>query len=300
MLKKNLVKKGFFGYGILLLMPNISAVKGESLVHLQQADYNNLFHDVRISAGSKLLSNTLNIHDSTIALSATSDKKAIPAPKVNLNKHATKFVKSFLKKEDESLAVVKKRSKAYFKLIDSVLTKYRLPIELKYLAVIESELKTTALSRVGAKGMWQLMPGTARVLGLKVSKKTDERTHVYKSTVAAAKYLRDLYSEYGDWLLVIAAYNGGPGTVNKAIRKAGSRNFWALQYYLPMESRGHVKRFIGTHYYFEGKGSVTTLTKAEAINYFKALASYTAKNVVSDTEKEAKEPITVVAINTKR
>lgn len=290
MLKKNLVKKGFFGYGILLLMPNISAVKGESLVHSQKTDAKHLMTEVRNTADSIGLPVA---EDSTTGLySATPEKKSAPAPEVQLNKHATKYVQSFLKREDESLTMVKQRSRSYFKLIDSVFTKYGLPVELKYLAVIESELRTSAVSRVGAKGMWQLMPVTARELGLKVSHKYDERTQVYKSTVAAAKYLRDLYSEYHDWLLVIAAYNGGPGTVNKAIHKAGSRNFWALQQFLPMESRGHVKRFIGTHYYFEGKGSITTLTKAEAIAYTKAMASFAAMN---DDEKETKE--TIVAIN---
>ena len=281
MLKKNLVKKGFFGYGFLLLMPNITAVKGEPLVQSHAAGLMNLQEVIRTT-------DSLGLDVATTAnevYSETPEKKTV-APTVGLNKHATKYVQSFLKREDESLTLVKKRSKSYFKLIDTVFTKYRLPVELKYLAVIESELKTTAVSRVGAKGMWQLMPVTARELGLKVSKKNDERTHVYKSTVAAAKYLRDLYAEYGDWLLVIAAYNGGPGVVNKAIRKAGSRNFWALQQYLPMESRGHVKRFIGTHYYFEGKGSITTLTKAEAIAYTKAMASYTAA-IEDEKEKES-------------
>src|SRR5687768_9275224 len=117
MLKKNLVKKGFFGYGILLLVPNISAVKGESLVHSQDADYNNLFQEVRSSADSIALPNTPD--STTVSFSAAPEKNAEPAPQVSLNKHVTKFVKSFLKKEDESLAVVKKRSKSYFKMIDS-------------------------------------------------------------------------------------------------------------------------------------------------------------------------------------
>lgn len=295
MLKKNLVKKGFFGYGILLLMPNISAVKGESLIHSHDAGNTNMLQEVRISVDSVALPHTVDTTNDLF--SVTSEKKSIPAPEACLNRHATKFVQGFLKREDESLTMVKMRSKSYFKLMDTIFTRYRLPLELKYLAVIESELRTSALSKVGAKGMWQLMPVTARELGLKVSKKNDERTHMYKSTVAAAKYLRDLYATYGDWLLVIAAYNGGPGTVNKAIRKAGSHNFWALQQYLPMESRGHVKRFIGTHYYFEGKGSITTLTKSEAIAFNKAMASFAALNIV---EKETKETGTVVAINTAR
>ena len=188
---------------------------------------------------------------------------------------------------------MKERSRSYFKLIDTIFTKYGLPLELKYLAVVESDLKTTALSRVGAKGMWQLMPVTARQLGLKITRKYDERTHAYKSTVAAAKYLRDLYNTYGDWLLVMAAYNGGPGKVDHAIRKSGSKNFWILQKYLPAESRAHVKRFIGTHYYFEGKGSIATLTKSEAAAYKKELA---ALKVAEGNQKEGqKDTLNVVA-----
>ena len=87
--------------------------------------------------------------------------------------------------------------------------------------------------------------------------------HTAKSTKAAALYLRDLYGEFGDWLLVVAAYNSGPAPVYAAIRKSGSRNFWKLQRHLPQETRDHVKKYIATHYYFEGKGSVTTLTRAE-------------------------------------
>ena len=109
--------------------------------------------------------------------------------------------------------------------------------------------------------------------------KYDERTHFYKSTVAAAKYLKDLYGEFNDWLLVIAAYNSGPGPIYKAIKKSGSRNFWALQQYLPEESRGHVKRFIGTHYFFEGQGSLVTLTKSETARYLKQVEDFKAEQM---------------------
>ena len=87
---------------------------------------------------------------------------------------------------------------------------------------------------------------------------------IYKSTHAASRYLTSLFSIYGDWLLVIAAYNGGPGKVNTAIKKSGSRDFWTLQKYLPAESKNHVKKFIATHYMMEGEGGITTVTKAEA------------------------------------
>lgn len=163
-----------------------------------------------------------------------------------------KFVNSYIRNNDECLVNVKERSEGPFAIIDSVLHHYGLPLELKYLAVIESELKPTALSRVGAKGPWQLMPGTAHVLGLKVNRRHDDRINYYKSTGAAAKYLRDLHNEFGDWLLVLAAYNGGPRPVYRAIHKSHSRNFWTLQNYLPAESRQHVKKFIATAYYFEG------------------------------------------------
>jgi membrane-bound lytic murein transglycosylase D len=168
-----------------------------------------------------------------------------------------RFVKHYIKNNDECLLIVKRRSEVPFSIIDSVFTRYGLPLELKYLAVIESELKTSAVSRVGAKGPWQLMPGTAQELGLKVNRHSDERVNYYKSTRAAAKYLRDLHREFGDWLLVLAAYNGGPLPVIRAIHKSHSRNFWTLQRYLPAESRDHVKKFIATAWYFEGADTVT-------------------------------------------
>ena len=180
-----------------------------------------------------------------------------------LHPKAISFVQDYMEDESERLNKMKGWGKPFFDKINTVFARHDLPVELKYLAVIESDLKTSATSRVGAAGPWQFMPGTARDLGLKVGKKVDERRDFNKSTVAAARYLRSLYQEYNDWLLVIAAYNGGPGNVNSAIRKSGSRNFWDLQYHLPTESRNHVKKFIATHYIMEGDGGLTTLTRKE-------------------------------------
>ena len=191
---------------------------------------------------------------------------------VKLNSRAVTFVQDYMEKNSRKLENMKSWGRPYFNMIDGILLQHGLPKELKYLAVIESELKPAAVSWAGAVGPWQLMPGTARVLGLRVSRKVDERVDYYKSTHAAAKYLKDLYNEFGDWLLVIAAYNGGPGNVYSAIRKSGSRNFWNLQYYLPAESRTHVKKFIGTHYIFEGQGGLTTLTKQEVTEQLGASA----------------------------
>ena len=129
-------------------------------------------------------------------------------------------------------------------------------------------------SRVGAVGAWQFMPATARFLKLKVNSKQDDRKNFYKSTQAAAIYLSDLHNMFGDWLLVLAAYNSGPGTVMKAIQKTGTRDFWKLQYALPKETRDHVKKYISTHYYYEGTGGITTITKNEIIKHEKEVMAY--------------------------
>src|ERR1700712_156132 len=191
-----------------------------------------------------------------------------------LNPRAISFVQDFMIHNKVEMDDMKSWGRPYFNLIDGILKEYGLPSELKYLAVIESNLKPTALSCVGAVGPWQLMPATARVLGLKVNHKVDERKNYYKSTKAAAIYLRDLYTELGDWLLVIAAYNGGTGNVYKAMKRSHSKDFWNLQYFLPAESRNHVKKFIGTQYTFEGQGSVTTLTKEEATDQLSGSSMY--------------------------
>ncbi len=214
--------------------------------------------------------------ESTVPYTAT-----VFTEKVPLNRNAVRFVNSYIKNNQEDLIAIKKRSKAPFQIMDAVFKAAHLPVELKYLSVIESELKPTALSPVGAVGPWQLMPETARLLGLKVGAGYDERKQFRKSTKAAAVYLQDLYGQFGDWLLVMAAYNGGPGSVYKAIHKSGSRNFWKLQCYLPAESRKHVKRFIATEYYFEGHGSLTTLTKEEAIAFTKSKEKFLAAHKAS-------------------
>ena len=173
--------------------------------------------------------------------------------------------------------------KPYFDMIGDVFTQHGLPVELKYLSVIESDLKTSAVSWAGAVGPWQFMPETARGFGLVVNRKRDDRRDYRKSTHAAAKYLTNLYGIYNDWLLVVPAYNCGAGNVNAAIRKSGSRNFWDMQYYLPTESRNHVKKFIATHYIMEGAGGMTTLTKKETENLSVPAAVTTDPSLSAET-----------------
>ena len=277
MLKRKQRKAGLARYGFLLLTsPAITAITQDPLYSINAtAHFKNQTETARFTDTSF---NKMNGTDTVSVFVETEieETKSVKAPTVRLNPNATKFVKDYVKKNASDLDAIKGRSDKFFPVMDKVFSSYKLPLELKYLAVIESELRLKAVSHVGAVGLWQLMPGTAKMLGLKVSSKYDERRLSYKSTNAAAKYLKDLHREFGDWLLVIAAYNSGPGPVYTAIKKSGSRNFWRLQQYLTLETRLHVKRFIGTHYYFEGKGSITTLTKAEATEYERALAKFEA------------------------
>jgi len=162
-----------------------------------------------------------------------------------------------LKKNNWGLSQIRKRSKNSLAIISSVFTKYEIPTELKYMAVVESNLNANSVcSSTGATGIWQLMAFTADELGLIVTEETDERLHIRKSSAAVAKYLKQLYTEFGDWLLVIAAYNSGPAKVNRAIQLSGSRDFWQLQKYLPSETRNHVKRYISILYFFELQNNV--------------------------------------------
>ncbi len=201
-----------------------------------------------------------------------------------LNRHAVSYVRDFMMKNKKDLEAIRSANYAYLRLINGILSECGLPSQLKYLAMIESELKPSAVSCVGAAGPWQLMPATARVLGLKVNHRVDERKNYRKSTRAAAIYLRDLYAEFGDWLLVIAAYNGGDGNVYRAIKKSHSSNFWVLQKYLPKESSNHVKKFIATQYALEGEGSVTTLTKKEAAEQLTGSAIYVFSRKINKAE----------------
>ncbi len=180
-----------------------------------------------------------------------------------VNPQAIPFIQEYTRKHGKYLESMNVWGQPYFKLYDQILSSYGLPVELKYLSVIESHLQSNLVSWVGAKGPWQFMPETGRQMGLVINQYTDERTDYYKSTHAAARYLKQLYNQLGDWLLVIAAYNGGPGRVFSAQKRAGSKNFWDLQYFLPTESRNHVKKFIGTHYIMEGGGGLTTVSRQE-------------------------------------
>ncbi len=159
------------------------------------------------------------------------------------------LIDRYVKKNPRQVASLQRTAKGYFPIFEDALNRYGLPMELKYLPVIESGLKATAQSRMGAAGLWQFMPNTAKLVGLEVNSLVDERLDPIKSTEAACKFLRNLYNVYGDWNLAIAAYNCGPGNVNKAIhRSGGQRDFWAIYDFLPRETRAYLPIFIAANY----------------------------------------------------
>ncbi|MBV8254147.1 MAG: transglycosylase SLT domain-containing protein [Chitinophaga sp.] len=158
------------------------------------------------------------------------------------------YVNNYATRYSQHLQVMIERGQPYFAMVEKIFREHGIPEEMKYLAVIESSFNTNARSRVGAVGAWQFMAGTARIFGLSVGKKVDERKDFYKSTLAAAQYLNQLYDQFGDWLLVVAAYNCGAGGVQRAMKASGREDFWGMQYFLPAESRNHVYKFIATGY----------------------------------------------------
>lgn len=165
------------------------------------------------------------------------------------NPNVRSFIELYTVRKRHQVEYMLGMSNYYFPLFEQVLGANNLPLELKYLSIIESALNTTIVSRMGAAGLWQLMIGTGRMYGLEINSLVDERLSPVKATNAAAKFLKDLYAIYGDWNLVIASYNCGPGNINKAIRRAGGkRDYWAIYPYLPRETRGYVPIFIAANY----------------------------------------------------
>lgn len=162
------------------------------------------------------------------------------------------YIKRYTTSSREQVAAILGLSLYYTPIFEQALEEAGLPLELKYLPVIESALDPNAVSRSGAAGLWQLMLGTAKGLGLEVNSLVDERRDPYLSSHKAASYLKDLYESYGDWSLAIAAYNCGPGAVNKALRRAGgdpkSHDFWSIYEYLTPQTRGYVPMFIAANY----------------------------------------------------
>lgn len=158
------------------------------------------------------------------------------------------YIKTYVQVKAEKTRTMLGRRLTYFPLFEQKLKEAGLPADLKYLAVVESALNAKAVSRVGATGLWQFMPYTGKDYDLLQTGVVDERSDAVKSTEAAVRYLKHLYGQFNDWALALAAYNSGPGRVNSAIKRAHSRDFWAIQRFLPQETRNYVPAFIAATY----------------------------------------------------
>ncbi|MBR1765944.1 MAG: transglycosylase SLT domain-containing protein [Bacteroidales bacterium] len=184
--------------------------------------------------------------DSVIAARLAALHTVIP---MTFNSEVRSYIRFYLKYMSRRLDVMLSLSQYYHPLFEDALSRYEVPEELKYLSIVESAMNPMATSRVGAAGLWQFMYSTGKIYGLEVNSVVDERRDVVKSTYAAAHFLSDLHRVFGDWTLAIAAYNCGPGNINKAMaRSGGKRDFWEIYYFLPRETRGYIPAFIAVTY----------------------------------------------------
>lgn len=208
----------------------------------------------RPSSTIELVPDTLALSDSIIGGVADSiyiaRLSAIMSPiPMTYNNQVKRFIELYVVKRREQVQRMLGYSQYYFPIFEEALDAYGMPLELKYLPIIESALNPRALSRTGASGLWQFMYYTGKRYDLDVTSYVDERRDPRKASWAAAHFLKDLYSMYDDWLLAIAAYNCGPGNVNRAIaRSGGEKSFWKIYYHLPRETRGYVPAFIAACY----------------------------------------------------
>ena len=256
----NMLSKGF-GCFICMLCISLSLQAKEIYSNSvpQENDTSIAVTGVAVASAVSLLSDDNNA-SANIAEETNAAPETVSLPQTivksenkyrTLHPMAVSFVTAYEKKHEERLEKITSRYKQQLALIDKIMMFYELPTELKCLALIESELYNGAISRKGAVGPWQFMASTGRLMGLTINQRRDERRDLSKSTHAAAKYLKALHSQFNDWLLVIAAYNGGASRVEAAIKKSRSRDFWKLQYYLPAESRAHVKKYVAARYILE-------------------------------------------------
>ncbi len=167
---------------------------------------------------------------------------------MDYNRYVKRQINYFGTRWQEKLKTVVSRSEYYFPIYEEILDQHNMPLELKYLSIIESGLNPFARSRSGAVGPWQFMPATGRIFHLDNNYKIDERRSIEKSTNAACEYLKQMYAMFGDWHVALASYNCGPGNVRKAIRRSGRKDFWGMYHYLPRETQNYVPKFIAMAY----------------------------------------------------
>ncbi len=207
---------------------------------------------------------------------------------VAYNESLERIIKKFLNNRKSKYANLIAKSKYYFPLFEAQLAKFDIPLELKYLAVVESALNPRAKSRVGATGLWQFMYQTGKQFDLDVSSYVDERSDVLQATIAACKYLKALHHTFKDWDLALAAYNSGPGNVSKAIRRSGgSRNYWNIRHHLPRETASYVPLFYTTMYIFEYENEHQINPPKTELQYFETDSIRVKKQLTFDQITQA-------------
>jgi membrane-bound lytic murein transglycosylase D len=200
---------------------------------------------------------------------------------IEYNPGLENIIKHYLKNRKKSYERLMALSQYYFPIFEEALAKYNVPLEIKYLAVVESALNPRAVSKAGATGLWQFMYGTGKQYNLDINTFTDERSDLLKATDAACQYMVNMYKIFGDWDLVLASYNAGPGNVSKAIRRSGGKqNYWNIRPFLPKETQGYVPAFIATMYVFEYHKEHGITPKKPIVNHF-ATDTILVKNKMS-------------------
>ncbi|UCJ06071.1 transglycosylase SLT domain-containing protein [Chitinophaga pendula] len=248
----------------------------------EMSDTSILVHKVKLPKDTTVRASATSIAVKKAAESLPSSIRSAKVYEQINNNIVAGYVSNYATRYSQHLQLMVSRGEPYFVMIEKIFREHGIPEEMKYLAVIESSFNTSARSRVGAVGTWQFMSGTARIFGLSVGRKVDERKDFYKSTIAAAKYLNELYDRFGDWLLVVAAYNCGPGGVLKAMKVSGREDFWGMQYFLPTESRNHVYKFVATGYILDRFNNFFGVGAAE--NAAMAIATEAPKAALTEDE----------------
>ena len=211
--------------------------------------YNNLTEDIQTINIDEKVDYELPTELLKARLQAMDEKSPFH---IEYNQGLENIIKSFLKNRKRSFERLMAVSEYYFPLFEEAFDKQNVPLEIKYLAVVESALNPKAVSRVGATGLWQFMYQTGKQYGLKIDSYVDERSDPLKASEAAAQYMKNMYAIFGDWDLVLASYNSGPGNVAKAIRRSGGQqNYWNIRKNLPQETQGYVPAFLATMYIYE-------------------------------------------------
>lgn len=220
---------------------------------IEQKFNSSLFDSIQYVINDKdIIGNTTTVLSSDLLKKRLNDLNVKTPFHLAYNPALEKVINSYLKYRKKYYPALMARAQYYFPMFEQYLDQFDVPLEMKYLAIVESALRPAAKSRVGATGLWQFMYGTGIQFNLKVNSYVDERQNPVKATIAACKYLSQLHKIFGDWDLALAAYNSGPGNVSKAIKRSGGyRNYWNIRPFLPRETAGYVPAFYATMYIFE-------------------------------------------------